>query len=282
MNFDEISNEEELIHYWELVFTIWKEQPKLYSKLLSYLSELFYTDFDEYAPIQLVGDYTDTSNKVLVVSLHPSANMNTDYIKFEHKQRKFSAIPTERKNIEWRNQVRFAKEYFRILRDHNISLLLLTNIEKLIRYYEQSTDSYVPKYELLQKRVINVEMLPFYSKKVSLASINPVLKGSFKRIKKFYNENEFDVFLINGKMLYDELLKLGFVQESDGESTPIVVRGIESEIKNFEIEYNGSKKKGIAIPHINSLSDGQKREVAREMRKISEWNRKNAWEVIQE
>ena len=282
MNFDEIASEEDLLNYWKLVFNIWKKTPQMYSKLLSYVGEVFNTNFEGYAPIHMVGDYRNTTNKVLVLSLHPSVNMRPGYIKFEHEQRKFSAIPTERKDVEWNSQIRFATNYFTNLREHNISILNYTNIEKLIRYYEQKPKLDEPKYELLQKRIINVDILPFYSDKITITETNPVIEGSLKRIKKYYLENEFDTLIINGKMLYETLLELGFMGNNEEESIPITTQGKESTIGHVELEYNGLKKKGIAIPYINNLSDEQKKKVANEMRKVTEWNRKNNREVIQE
>lgn len=280
MNFDEISSEEDLLNYWELVFNVWKKTPEVYSKLLSYLDELFNTDFEDYAPIQLVGDYRDTSNKLLVLSLHPSANKRPKYLKFEHEQRKFSSIPTERKKVKWESQIRFVTNFFTILKENNQSIPFFTKLEKLIQYYEQSSELNTQKYDLLQKRIINVDILPFYTKKVTLSEINPVLEGSFKRIKKFYFEKEFDTLIINGKMLYDGLLSVGFVNSNEKESKPITVLGKELKIGQFEIQYNGLKKKGIAIPFINNLNDEQKKIVAGEMKKATEWNRENSWEVI--
>ena len=282
MNFDELSSEEDLLTYWETVFNIWKKTPEVYSKLLSYLSELFNTNFEDYAPIHLVGEYKNSANKILVLSLNPSANMRPKYKKFEHKQRKFSAIPTERMGIKWISQTNFATKYFTTLKEHKMSILFFTNLEKLIRYCEQNPELDIPKYELLQRKIINVDILPFFSKKIALSEINPVLEGSFNRVKKFYLEREFDTLIINGKMLYDGLLTLGFIRRIDEESIPITVRGRESNIEHFEIEFNGLKKKGIAIPFINNLGDEQKQKVAREIRKVSECNKKNYREVIQE
>ena len=282
MNFDEIASEENLLDYWKLVFNLWKKTPDLYSKLLSYAGELFNTNFEEYAPIHMVGDYKNTGNKILLLSLHPSANMKPEYIKFEHNQRKFSAIRTERKEVEWKSQIRFATNYFTILREHNISKLNYTNMEKLIRYYEQTTEVPKAKYDLLQQKLINVDILPFYSNKIAIEEMNPVIEGSLKRIKKFYLENEFDNLLINGKMLYEGLLKLGFVRTNEEEAIPITAQGKESKIEHFKLECNSLQKKGIAIPYINNVSDEQKKKVAREMRKATEWNRKNNLEVAQE
>ena len=134
MNFDELSSEEDLLNYWESTFTMWRNKPELYSKLLSYLSEVFRTEFEDYAPIQMVGEYRETSNKILILSLNPNTTMKPNYIKFEHKQRNFSAIPIERNKIKWIRQIEFATNYFTILKENNISKSFYTNVEKLIQY----------------------------------------------------------------------------------------------------------------------------------------------------
>ena len=261
---------------------MWRNKPELYSKLLSYLSEVFRTELEDYAPIQMVGEYRETSNKILILSLNPNTTMKPNYIKFEHKQRNFSAIPIERNKIKWIRQIEFATNYFTILKENNISKSFYTNVEKLIQYYNQENRCNKPKYELLQRKIVNINILPFYSKKITNLSTNPVLQGAFDRVKKFYFENEFDAMIMNGKMLYDELLKLGFVRDNDEESIPITIQEKESKINNFKIEYNGFEKKGIVIPYINSLNDEQKQKVAEEMRKVTEWNRENNWEMIPE
>lgn len=282
MNFDELSCKENLLNYWESTFTMWKKTPEMYSKLLSYLRELFNTDFEDFAPMQLVGEYRETANKTLILSTHPNANMKPKYIKFEHEQRKFRAIPIDRNKVEWKRQTAFAANYFTTLREKNISKLFYTNVEKLMRYYDQESKLDKQKYELLQKRIVQVDILPFYSKKIALTETNPVVQGALTRVKKFYIENEFDTMLIHGKMLYDNLLKLGFVKNNEEESLSIIEQGKELKIQHFEMEYNRLEKKGLAIPNINNLSDEQKKHVAEEMRKVTKWNRENNWEVITE
>ena len=247
-----------------------------------HLSEVFRTDFEDYAPIQMVGEYRETANKILLLSMNPNANMKPDYIKFEHKQRKFSAIPIERKRIEWISQIDFATNYFTILKENDISKSFYTNIEKIIQYYEQENESNISKYELQQKRIVNINVVPFNSKKITNLTINPVVQGLFSRIKKFYFENKFDIVVINGKMLYDELLNLEFIRNDDNESIPITILGKDSKIFHFKLEYHGLEKKGIVIPYITYLSDEQKKKVATEMRKTAEWNKLNSCEVIQE
>ena len=281
MKLEELSREEDLLNYWEKTFTMWKNSPLLYSKFLMHLTEVFRTDFEDYAPIQMVGEYRETSNKILLLSMNPNANMKPDYIKFEHKQRKFSAIPIERKNIQWISQTDFATNYFTILKENNISKSFYTNIEKIIHYYEQENELNISKYELLQKRIVNINVVPFYSKKIKNLTINPVVQGLCNRIKKFYFESKFDTMVINGKMLYDELLNIEFIRNNDEESIPMTIQGKYSEIFHFKLEYNGLEKKGIVIPYITYLSDEQKKKIATEMRKTAEWNKENSCEVIQ-
>lgn len=169
---NDINNEEEdLLSYWHKMVEAWRLLPDEYARLIQYFNNELHTDFLPYAPLQIVGDFWGRSDKILVVTEKPKIELTQKYRNFENLERGFATVPGKREGFTWVNQLLFALNYFKLLRKNDVSIEYYTKLEELIHFYEKQENKIHPKYELLQRKVIQIHLIPFYAKTYQLMKL---------------------------------------------------------------------------------------------------------------
>lgn len=272
---DIYNEEEDLLQYWKLLVDAWREVPKEYTKLMSYLGELFNSKFENYAPLPIVGDLWGSTSKIFVVNPLPPVTLTKEYISFEEIGSEQSEKERKRGQDPWANQLMFGITYFRSLGKNNLEIEYYTKLDQLVKYYEQTASKNQLLYQVLQKKVIQANVVPFYGESLNLAikKTNEFIEGSFKRILKYYLSNDFDIMIITDKNLFETMLSSNIIKKGEEISNS----NSNSFMDEFNIEINGLKQKGLAITSLITLSNDQLKVIARGARKIASWNRENFW-----
>ncbi len=274
---DVCSEEEDIMKYWECLFNAWKDVPEEYKKYMELLEERCGQSFEDYPPLQLVGDFWGRPNKVLVVSLQPYMAGDKAYRKFEQEERGIKIEQNLRKEVSWSEQLIFSLKYFKLLREKTNEFFPLERLEQLMRYYEHSATQKNLLYEVLHQRVVQAFLVPYFAGSISLPALNGLVTQSFKRIKDFFLGNEFDLIVLEGEKLLDQLVKDDLVVRSGEQVVIIDTRGKERILDVFMLEIHFLKQKGLVLPEGMELDNDQLKILAREMRKLTEWNRDNYW-----
>lgn len=184
---------------WEL----WRDKPRQYTDYLINLErDLNFGDkFQSYAPICLQGDWNDTKDKILVFSLNPSAKSGNKYYDWEEEVRGYKHSETERRGLKWGDQEKFMKNYFNILSREGKSLSFFTRLGHVLSKIDHEHRLEERElYRYLQKRIINIDLLPFYSKNFKIKNMKNLgrMRPFWRRTLDFIRHSEFSSFWLNG------------------------------------------------------------------------------------
>ncbi len=272
MQNDVHTEEQDLLSYWQMIVEAWRTTPDEFNEIIQYFNNTMHTNFFTYAPLQIIGDFWGNSEKILVVTEKPKIELTPEYKRFETLERGFEASNEKREGFTWVNQLLFALNYFKLLRKNNVTVEYYSKLNKLVHYYDDKLKKTNLQYDALQKRVIQIHLIPFYTNLVTIDEVNPTVKGSFKRIANYFFNNNFETIFIN-KILLKTILESDFVVNNEYVKIDQNKGNQGLSLIEFTLERNDIKKKGLAVQDIDSLSNEELQIVAKKLRELSDWNK---------
>jgi len=267
--------DENLINHWKEQWNIWRYNPNEYNKYLKLLQHDLYckSEFKDFGPISLYGDWTNTINKIFIASLNPSSRNSSSnkpgnrlhYL--ENKQTGFLITGKQRREYTWEMRRDFSLNLFNILNENHIGHRHLTTIGTVISLVHNEINAdRKRKYELLNKHVVCGEIIPYYSESFAIGNRvdKTIIKEYFSRIKNFIIKGYFSTFILNGINCYEIFLELGLLTKlEDNGDNSVPYWGSNSSI--IKVKMNDIS--GFIVPFISNGNMEYYKKLANIMRK---------------
>ena len=258
-----------------MLIEAWRTTPDEYERIVQYFNKEFQSTFYTFAPLQILGDFWGRSKKILLVTDKPTIELTQEYRNFENLERGFEALQGKREGFTWVNQLLFSLNYFKLLRKNNLTNKYYDKLDKLVQFYEGSSEKIRHQYDLLQDRVIQIHFIPFYTNSLVIRESNPIVEGSFRRIKKYFLENKLETMIINETLFNtlvdsDLISKMEYIELDQSENNP------DFSLIEFTLENDKISKKGLVVQDIDSMTPEKLQKISQKLHELSNWNKNNS------
>jgi len=262
-----------LIDYCESMWIKWRDSPHKYENYLKTLGNEMKIDFFPYAPICFQGDFSQTEGKILMCFLNPGISMkNKKFNKWEEKTQNIKYSEIDRQGLLWLEQETFMIDFFKNLSLNKLNHSFFTkNGNVIARVLNSEQFERHSLYEFLNKNIINVDIIPYYSLKFALSKQTKfsAIRPYWDRLRKYIESSSFKAFILSGKQNYSLMVKNQMLKRVY-QIVKINIRGRNANTKT-EIELvKIGKKYGVLAPHTSIIVD--RKPLIASLRKVIKMN----------
>lgn len=161
----------------------------------------------ELLPTYLIGDF-DRKAAIVLVSLNPAYHKGPTEEEMKHKN-------------TWEGYIDFTKSAFTYFKAEKMKLAFFATLSHLFSGIDHEAFlKHRDKYDYCQDRIINTDLIPYYSKRMSLPdkpsySQHKYLSGRLDWILGLVEERSASILIFNGKPYSDLLDRKGFLKEEN-------------------------------------------------------------------